>query len=372
MGQEVPSFDLRFLRDKRQLDDAVTLPQRIRPLGPVPNQQPSSAAASVVPSLSPQPAGAPGPQLGHPEPSPVAALLAGMQASLSGQVGPANVGLNANLGPSGRFQGAGVRASAPVGQGQLDVNAALNNALALQGLQARYSQGPFSVSGGYNPGQGLSVGGSYQQGPFSVQAGYGPSGPSAQLGVRQAFQEGGLATSIRNNPVDHQKDVDFINTRNQRMREVAGLQPYAKGGAVWTRKEGQNPEGGLNAKARRALKAEGHDIKPPVSAEQAAKSPKAAARRKSFCARMGGTEGPMKDDKGRPTRKALALRKWDCKAEGGEVAKPVWERPRPKDLGEPSQLSVKKKAAAKRRAKAAGRKYPNLVDNMAVAREKGK
>jgi len=39
---------------------------------------------------------------------------------------------------------------------------------------------------------------------------------------------------------------------------------------------------------------------------------KAAGRRKSFCARMSGVEGPMKDEKGRPTRKALALRKWNC------------------------------------------------------------
>jgi hypothetical protein len=39
---------------------------------------------------------------------------------------------------------------------------------------------------------------------------------------------------------------------------------------------------------------------------------KAAGRRKSFCARMSGVDGPMKDDKGRPTRKALALRKWNC------------------------------------------------------------
>lgn len=39
---------------------------------------------------------------------------------------------------------------------------------------------------------------------------------------------------------------------------------------------------------------------------------KAANRRKSFCARMGGVKGPMKDDKGRPTRKAQALRKWNC------------------------------------------------------------
>ena len=89
-------------------------------------------------------------------------------------------------------------------------------------------------------------------------------------------------------------------------------QPFRKGGAAWTRKEGQNPEGGLNAKGRASLKAQGHDIKPPVSAKQAKKSPKSAARRKSFCARMSGMPGPMKDEKGRPTRKALSLRKWDC------------------------------------------------------------
>jgi hypothetical protein len=99
--------------------------------------------------------------------------------------------------------------------------------------------------------------------------------------------------------------------------------PFKKGGAVskgaWTRKEGQNPEGGLNAVGRASLKAQGQDIKPPVSAKQAKKSPKAAARRKSFCARMSGMPGAMKDDNGKPTRKALALRKWDCKAEGGMV-----------------------------------------------------
>ena len=75
----------------------------------------------------------------------------------------------------------------------------------------------------------------------------------------------------------------------------------------------QNPEGGLNAKGRAYFKrTEGSNLKPPVSAKQAAKSPKAAGRRKSFCARMGGVKGPMKDEKGRPTRKALALKKWDC------------------------------------------------------------
>ena len=39
---------------------------------------------------------------------------------------------------------------------------------------------------------------------------------------------------------------------------------------------------------------------------------KAAKRRKSFCARMSGMKGPMKDEKGRPTRKAMSLRRWKC------------------------------------------------------------
>jgi hypothetical protein len=80
---------------------------------------------------------------------------------------------------------------------------------------------------------------------------------------------------------------------------------------AWQRKEGKNPEGGLNAKGRASAKKQGHNLKPPVSAKQAKKSPKAAARRKSFCARMSGMPGPMEKN-GKPTRKALSLRKWDC------------------------------------------------------------
>jgi hypothetical protein len=79
-------------------------------------------------------------------------------------------------------------------------------------------------------------------------------------------------------------------------------------------KKYQNPEGGLNEKGRKYFKKkEGANLKKPVSAKQADKSPKAAKRRKSFCARMSGVEGPMKDEKGRPTRKAKALKKWDCR-----------------------------------------------------------
>jgi len=51
-------------------------------------------------------------------------------------------------------------------------------------------------------------------------------------------------------------------------------------------------------------------------------------------------------------------------AEGGEV----WSKPRPSSLGEPKKMSPKKKAKAKAMAKAAGRPYPNLVDNMRAAK----
>ena len=52
-------------------------------------------------------------------------------------------------------------------------------------------------------------------------------------------------------------------------------------------------------------------------------------------------------------------------AEGGEV----WDKPRPKGLGKPKKLSSAKKASAKAMAKAAGRPYPNLVDNMRAAKK---
>jgi len=55
------------------------------------------------------------------------------------------------------------------------------------------------------------------------------------------------------------------------------------------------------------------------------KAPQAKGpRHDSFCARMSGMPGPMKDDKGRPTRKAASLKRWHCKT-GGKIKKtPMW------------------------------------------------
>lgn len=48
----------------------------------------------------------------------------------------------------------------------------------------------------------------------------------------------------------------------------------------------------------------------------------------------------------------------------------IWNKPRPKDLGKSKSLTPEQKAKAKAAAKKAGRKYPNLVDNMNAAKRR--
>ena len=62
---------------------------------------------------------------------------------------------------------------------------------------------------------------------------------------------------------------------------------------------------GLTAKGRAKYNAAtGSNLKAP--------QPQGGARKDSFCARMSGVKGPMKDEQGRPTRKAAALKRWKC------------------------------------------------------------
>ena len=77
-------------------------------------------------------------------------------------------------------------------------------------------------------------------------------------------------------------------------------------------KKYQNKTGGLNEAGRKFFKrTTGSNLKRPVTGKVKPGS-KAANRRKSFCARMSGVKGPMEKN-GKPTRKALALRKWKCR-----------------------------------------------------------
>jgi len=81
---------------------------------------------------------------------------------------------------------------------------------------------------------------------------------------------------------------------------------------AWTRKEGQNPKGGLNAKGRASAKAQGMNLKPPAPKP---KTEKDAARRKSFCARMEGMKAKNTSEKTKKdpnSRINKSLRAWNC------------------------------------------------------------
>jgi hypothetical protein len=91
--------------------------------------------------------------------------------------------------------------------------------------------------------------------------------------------------------------------------------------AAWSRKEGKNPQGGLNAKGRASYKAEtGGTLKSPVKSGD-------NPRRASFLARMSGMPGPEYKD-GKPTRLLLSLRAWGAssKADAKAKAKNISER----------------------------------------------
>ena len=69
-------------------------------------------------------------------------------------------------------------------------------------------------------------------------------------------------------------------------------------------KKHRNPKGGLNEAGRKHFESkDGGNLKSPV---KRGKNP----RRISFACRFAGMKGSMKDSKGRPTRKALALKRW--------------------------------------------------------------
>ena len=89
--------------------------------------------------------------------------------------------------------------------------------------------------------------------------------------------------------------------------------PRKKKSPAWTRKEGKNPKGGLNAKGRASYnRATGGNLKPPAPKP---KTKKDAARRKSFCARMKGMKKKLtsaKTARNPNSRINKALRAWNC------------------------------------------------------------
>ena len=89
--------------------------------------------------------------------------------------------------------------------------------------------------------------------------------------------------------------------------------------AAWQRKEGKNPEGGLNRKGIESYRREnpGSKLSMAVTTKPSKLKPgsKAANRRKSFCARMGGMKKRLtsaETARDPDSRINKALRKWNC------------------------------------------------------------
>lgn len=95
----------------------------------------------------------------------------------------------------------------------------------------------------------------------------------------------------------------------------------AKGGSTpaWTRKEGKNPEGGLNAKGVASYRKAnpGSKLQTAVTTKPSKLDPdsKSAKRRKSFCSRMSGMKKKLTSAKTANdpnSRINKSLRKWNC------------------------------------------------------------
>ncbi len=81
---------------------------------------------------------------------------------------------------------------------------------------------------------------------------------------------------------------------------------------AWTRKEGKDPKGGLNAKGRASAKAQGMNLKPPAPSP---KTREDKGRRASFCARMTGMKKKLTSEKTKRdpnSRINKSLRAWNC------------------------------------------------------------
>ena len=87
---------------------------------------------------------------------------------------------------------------------------------------------------------------------------------------------------------------------------------------AWQKANHHDHTNGLSQKAVNSYRREhpGSKLQTAVTTKPSKlkKGSKAAKRRKSFCARMSGNKGPMKKPNGKPTPKALALRRWNCES----------------------------------------------------------
>ena len=112
---------------------------------------------------------------------------------------------------------------------------------------------------------------------------------------------------------DADKDANF--QRYKKIQDKIKDQGVAED---WNKVNHHDKTNGLSQKAVNAYRHEhpGSKLQTAVTTKPSKlkAGSKAAKRRKSFCARMSGNKGPMKKPNGKPTPKALALRRWNCES----------------------------------------------------------
>lgn len=126
-----------------------------------------------------------------------------------------------------------------------------------------------------------------------------------------SYSQRGLWDNIRANKGSGKKPTAEMLKQEKKIKQ-------ARTGA-WQRKEGKNPEGGLNAKGVASYRAEnpGSKLKTAVTTKPSKLKPgsKAANRRKSFCSRMSGMKKKLTSSKTANdpnSRINKSLRKWNC------------------------------------------------------------
>lgn len=180
------------------------------------------------------------------------------------------------------------------------------------GAGEKYPLGGYDAKSGRSYSEEVELGEAKDDYHYTDEKGnkyrYGASGYVGVVnksGINQGQQHISSLSSV------HKKNYEKLYGKQVKKEEVE-LDEVA----AWQRKEGKNPSGGLNRKGIASYRREnpGSKLSMAVTTKPSKlkKGSKAWNRRKSFCARMGGMPGPMKDEKGRPTRKALSLRKWNC------------------------------------------------------------
>jgi|TARA_R110000796_G_scaffold174286_1_gene291230 hypothetical protein len=130
-----------------------------------------------------------------------------------------------------------------------------------------------------------------------------------------------LSPSEKARAAKEKKQKGRVSRYKKKKKAMEGMKVMKKGGRTQTMpkmKMGvhKSRKGGLTAAGVAAYRRAnpGSKLKTAVTTKPSKlkAGSKAAKRRKSFCARMSGMKGPMKKPNGKPTRKALALRKWNC------------------------------------------------------------